>query len=112
VTQQRTATPADLSSVNAEETGLSRQLGKLFALAEAYPELQADDNFRQLSSALVEIEEHIQFARRYYNGAVRDNNTLLESFPTLIIARAFGFRLASFFEIELSSQRRAPNVAL
>ena len=95
----------------SEETGLSRSIGRLFALAESYPDLKASEGFQQLHASLVEIEEHLQFARRYYNGSVRDNNNLVESFPAMIVARLFGFRAAEFFEIELASQREAPNVA-
>ena len=94
-----------------EETGLSRSIGNLFALAENYPELKASEGFQQLHGSLVEIEEHLQFARRYYNGSVRDNNNLVEGFPSMIVARLFGFRAAEFFEIELASQREAPAVA-
>lgn len=94
-----------------EETGLSRSIGRLFALAEDYPDLKASEGFQQLHASLVEIEEHLQFSRRYYNGSVRDNNNLVESFPSMIIARLFGFRLAEFFEIELASQRAAPVIA-
>jgi len=61
---------------------------------------------------LVEIEEQLQYARRYYNGSVRDNNNLVESFPALLVARLFNFRQAGFFEIELASQRAAPVVGL
>ncbi len=95
-----------------EESGLSQSLGKLFALAEAYPELKASEGFQQLHSSLVTIEDQLQFARRYYNGSVRDNNNQVESFPALLIARSFGFKLAEFFEIELASQRQAPAVQL
>jgi LemA protein len=95
-----------------EETGLSRSIARLFALAEAYPDLKANQGFQQLHASLVEIEEHLQYARRYYNGSVRDNNNLVESFPSLLIARLFGFGQAAFFEIELASQRRAPAVDL
>ena len=99
--------------VRAEhETALSRSLGRLFVLAEDYPELKASAGFRQLHSSLVEIEDHIQFARRYYNGAVRNNNNLVESFPANILAGVFGFVLAEFFEIELASQRSVPDVNL
>ena len=94
------------------ETTLSRSLGRLFALAEDYPDLKASDGFRQLHASLVEIEDHIQFARRYYNGAVRDNNTLIESFPSNLVAGAFKFVQAEFFEIELASQRNTPDVSL
>lgn len=95
-----------------EESGLSRSIGRLFALAEDYPELKASEGFRQLHASLVEIEEQLQYARRYYNGSVRDNNNLVEGFPSLIVARLFGFRLAEFFEIELASQRLPPQLAL
>lgn len=95
-----------------QETGLSRSLGRLFALAEDYPELKASDNFQQLHEALVEVEDHLQYARRYYNGAVRDNNNMVQSFPANLIAGSFGFGAAEFFEIELASQRQAPDVDL
>jgi len=95
-----------------EESGLSRSIGRLFALAEAYPDLRASDGFRQLHASLVEIEDHLQYARRYYNGSVRDNNNLVEGFPSLLVARLFGFQPAEFFEIELASQRRPPSVAM
>ena len=95
-----------------QETALSRSLGQLFALAEDYPDLKASEGFQQLHSSLVEIENHLQFARRYYNGAVRDNNNLVESFPSNIIAGIFKFTQAGFFEIELASKRNAPDVDL
>lgn len=95
-----------------QETALSRSLGQLFALAEDYPDLKASEGFQQLHTSLVEIEEHLQYARRYYNGAVRDNNNLVESFPSNIIAGFFRFSLAEFFEVELASQRSAPDVEL
>jgi LemA protein len=95
-----------------EESGLSRSISRLFALAEAYPDLKASDGFRQLHGSLVEIEDQLQYARRYYNGSVRDNNNLVEGFPSLLVARLFGFRPAEFFEIELASQRVPPAVAL
>ena len=95
-----------------QETALSRSLGHLFALAEDYPDLKASEGYQQLHSSLVEIENHLQFARRYYNGAVRDNNNLVESFPSNIIAGTFKFKQAEFFEIELASKRNAPDVDL
>jgi len=95
-----------------EESGLSRSIGRLFALAEDYPDLKASEGFRQLHASLVEIEEQLQYARRYYNGSVRDNNNLVEGFPSLIVARLFGFRLTEFFEIELASQRLPPQLTL
>ncbi len=96
----------------SEESGLSRSIGKLFALAEDYPGLKASAGFAQLHQSLVDIEEHLQYARRYYNGSVRDNNNLVEGFPSLLIAGLFNFRNASFFEIELASQRQAPAINL
>lgn len=95
-----------------QETALSRSLGRLLALAEDYPDLKASDGFQQLHASLVEIEDHLQYARRYYNGAVRNNNNLVESFPSNIVAGVFRFAQAEFFEIELASQRTAPDVAL
>jgi LemA protein len=94
------------------ESVLSRSLGRLFALAEDYPDLKASKGFQQLHANLVEIEDHLQYARRYYNGAVRNNNNLVESFPSNIIAGIFRFTEAEFFEIELASQRKAPDVEL
>jgi len=103
---------ANITERAAQETQLSRSLGRLFALAEAYPDLKASDGFQQLHSSLVDIEDQLQYARRYYNGAVRDNNTLVESFPSNLVANQFSFKQADFFEIELSSQQSAPNVDL
>lgn len=112
VTLKRSTGPSDLPGVADQETGLSRSLGKLFLLAEAYPDLKASDTLAQLHDALVEVEEQLQYARRYYNGAVRDNNNLVESFPSNLVAGGFGFHAAEFFEIELASQRQAPEVSL
>lgn len=95
-----------------QETALSRSLGRLFALAEEYPDLKASAGFQQLHKNLVEIEDHLQYARRYYNGAVRNNNNLVESFPSNVVANIFKFMQAEFFEIELASQRTAPDVEL
>ena len=111
-TLARSGTTDSLAPLAEQETGLSRQLGRLFALAEDYPELKASEGFARLHDSLVEIEDHLQYARRYYNGAVRDMNTLVESFPANLLAGPFGFRPAEFFEIELASQRQAPRVEL
>lgn len=112
ITLRRSTGPADLPRVAGQETGLSRAIGQLFVLAEDYPELKASASFGQLHESLVEVEEQLQFARRYFNGAVRDNNTLVESFPSNLVARLFGFPSAEFFEIELASQRQVPSVTL
>jgi len=80
------------------EDELGGQIERLLALQEAYPELKASENFVQLQRDLVAIEDHLQYARRFYNGAVRQLNTRIEHFPELIVARLAGFRLAEFFE--------------
>ena len=82
------------------ETVLGGDLGRLIALGEAYPDLKASTNFVQLSAELVEIEDAIQHARRFYNGSVRQYNTHLQRFPDLLIARALGFQPAQFFAAE------------
>ena len=89
---------------------LGAALGKLFALAESYPELKANANFAQLQASLGEIEEQIQLARRYYNGAARNLNIAVESFPSNLIAGRFGFEKAEFFELESPSERAVPKV--
>lgn len=112
VVRNRHSVETEVGMRAQQETALSRSLGRLFALAEDYPDLKASEGFQQLHTSLVEIEEHLQYARRYYNGAVRDNNNLVESFPSNIIAGTFKFSPAEFFEIELASQRSAPDVNL
>ncbi|NNJ65001.1 MAG: LemA family protein [Xanthomonadales bacterium] len=112
VTRLRGEPDMDRERRGGEESGLSRSIGRLFALAEDYPDLKAAEGFRQLHESLVEIEEHLQFARRYYNGSVRDNNNLVEAFPSMLVATFFRFRSAAFFEIELATQRAAPAVDL
>ena len=89
---------------------MSAALGKLFAVAEAYPELKADANFRDLQDKLSGIEDEIQMSRRYYNGAVRNLNTMIESFPTNYIATQFKFTKAEFFEIGDAAAREVPKV--
>jgi LemA protein len=89
---------------------LGAALGKLFALAESYPDLKANANFAQLQATLGEIEEQVQLARRYYNGAVRNLNIAVESFPSNLIAGRFGFEKAEFFELESPSERAVPKV--
>ena len=90
---------------------LGAALGKLFALAENYPDLKANANFAQLQASLGEIEEQIQLARRYYNGAVRNLNIAVESFPSNLIAGRFGFAKAEFFELENAVERAVPTVS-
>jgi LemA protein len=88
-------------------TGVLRQL---FAVAEAYPELKADENFQQLQDQLSELEDEIQKSRRYYNGGVRQLNTKIELFPSNIVASQFRFQRAEYFEIEDPHSRELPKV--
>jgi LemA protein len=89
---------------------LSGALGNLLAVAENYPDLKASQNFIELQGSLSEVEEQIQFARRYYNGAVRDLNIAVESFPSNLVANAFGFKQAEFFELADPGDRAVPQV--
>lgn len=83
-------------------------LKSLFAVAEAYPELKANANFMQLQSQLKELEDNIEYARRYYNAVVRDLNVLIESFPSSIIATQFRFKREEFFGLESPEVERKP----
>jgi LemA protein len=99
-----------LPEKGAAEGALTRGIRSLFAVAEAYPDLKASDNFLGLQKSLAEVEDRIQLARRYYNGTVREYNIRVESFPGMIVARLWGFGRAEYFEIELATQRDAPPV--
>ncbi|MGC9048855.1 MAG: LemA family protein [Patescibacteria group bacterium] len=92
------------------ENFLSNTLKTLFAVAESYPDLKASVNFLELQRELVDTEDKIQAARRFYNGNVRDLNTMIESFPANLIASALGFQKMEFFEIEGAGEREAPKV--
>lgn len=87
------------------ETGLTQSVGQLMILAENYPDLKANTNFQQLQSQLETIESEIEMSRRYYNGTVRENNILIESFPSNLLAAAFNFQQGSFFEIQRPEER-------
>jgi LemA protein len=82
------------------ESDISHSLGSIFALQEAYPDLKTNQSFLQLQNDISAVEADIQFARRYYNGAVRNLNTRIESFPDLLLARLFAFTPAEYFEFE------------
>ena len=94
------------------ENQLVRALNQLFAVAEKYPELKAADNFRSLQQELINTEDRLQAARRFYNGNVREINNLVQSVPSNIIANAFGFKEEEFFEVESPDVRQAPAVKL
>ena len=93
------------------ENQLTQALRQLFAVAEAYPELKANQNFQQLQSSLGEIEEAVQNARRYYNAVVRDLNTAIESFPSNFVATTFQFKKRPFFELDRPEERQVPRVS-
>jgi LemA protein len=103
-----TGSPA---SQAVDENNLILSLRNLFGVVENYPDLKASEQFLKLQSELVNTEDRIQAARRFYNGNVRDFNTMIQSFPSNIIAGLFRFTPQEFFEIEDMSQRLAPKVA-
>ncbi len=93
------------------EGQISRLLGNIFAVAENYPDLKADDGFLNLQRQLGDIEAQIQQARRYYNGTTRNLNIVIESFPSNVVANLFKFVQAEFFEIDDPADRAVPEVA-
>lgn len=94
------------------ERGLTSAVSQVFALAEAYPDLKANQNFLDLQKNLVSVEDHVQSARRYYNAVVRDLNVLVETFPALLVAAPAGFRPRDYFQLDDEGQRAAPQVKL
>lgn len=94
----------------AAESALTQSLGRLFALAENYPDLKASQNFIDLQGQLGKLEDEIQMARRYYNGTVRNLNVGIETFPNSIVAGFFNFEKGEFFEIEDDNDRAVPKV--
>jgi len=104
---QTARTPADLSE---KENQFGRELHRAVALAEAYPDLKASQAFRQLQQELIDTEDRIAAARRFYNGNVREFNVYLESFPSSLFSG--GRRSKQFFEIEDPSERLVPNVGM
>jgi len=98
---------AATAAADAQMTGL---IGRLFAVAEAYPELKANTNFLQLQDQLANIEGELQGARRYYNATVRDLNTNIQSFPPVLIARPMGFTEEPFYQDDDQSIRTAPKI--
>jgi LemA protein len=100
-----TESPARLGQV---ESLLEAALSRIFALRENYPELKANENFLGLQRDLVDVEEHLQYARRFYNGAVRDHNTAIQRVPDVVVARAFRFEEAEFFQAGSEARGAAP----
>jgi LemA protein len=106
---------AAMTAAGPEERGhaegaLTMALRGLLAVAEAYPQLQASEQFKSLQNSLSELEDALQNSRRYYNAVVRDLNTKIQSFPTNIIAGMFNFQQRQFFEITEPTERNVPAV--
>ncbi|MCL2714478.1 MAG: LemA family protein [Alphaproteobacteria bacterium] len=113
VTRARSATldASDIDAHTAAANCMQIALPRLLAVAEAYPALNADRNFRQLADELASVEDELQLARRYYNGTTRNFNILIESFPSNLIARFFGFRKYAYFNIGDEAARNVPEVS-
>lgn len=103
--------PQAMQQLSQAEQGLSGALGRLFAVAEAYPDLKANTNMQQLSEELTSTENKVAFARQSYNDSVMEYNTLRESFPANLIAGNFGFKAANLLEIEDVKKREAPQIS-
>lgn len=101
-------TPEQMTQFTSAQSGLSGALGKLFAVAEAYPDLKANENFLELQRELTDTENKIQAARRFYNTNVRDLNIAVQSFPANMIAGMFGFANREFFELDEGSEEKEP----
>jgi len=114
VTRARAAAVAPTNSVAEQamnENMLTQALGRLFAVAEAYPELKANEGFLQLQAELTNTEDRIAAGRRFYNANVREFNTKIETVPTNVIANIFNFKQAEYFETEDPAVRQAPTVS-
>ncbi|MEJ2196214.1 MAG: LemA family protein [Ignavibacteriaceae bacterium] len=94
------------------ENDISGMLKSLFAVVENYPDLKANVNFLDLQNQLIEVEDQLQYSRRYYNGTVRSYNIRVESFPSNIVAGIFNFKTEEFFEITLATERNSPTVKI
>jgi LemA protein len=105
---ERAQTPAESAQA---EGFLGQALGRLFAVAEAYPELQADENFRQLQSELAETENRIAISRQVYNDTVLTFNNAIQTIPGVFVAGPFGFTKREFFDVEDDAQREPPQVS-
>ena len=114
VTNARAAAQAGASGTPEQraqlEGQLSGALGRLFAVAEAYPDLKANSTFLEFQAALQKVEDELQLARRYYNGTARNLNVAVQSFPSSIVASLFHFTTAQYFEIENAADRAVPQV--
>ncbi len=102
--------PGGMKEQMAAENALSQTLKSLFAVAENYPQLKANENFAKLQDELSDTENKMMAARRFYNATVRDLNTKIETFPTNLMARSFGFTTWEFFEVEDATEKQAVSV--
>lgn len=94
------------------ESSFAHRIGKLFAVVERYPQLKASESFLGLHHSLVDVEDQIQNARRYYNAVVRDLNTRIQSFPDMLVAGLFRFRQREFFELDSAAEGTVPRFEL
>lgn len=93
-----------------QESKLSQEMRKVLILVESYPDLKANEQFLKLQHALVDVEENLQKARRYYNGTVRNLNIAIDQFPSNLVAKMGGFEQASFFELETITEKQPPQI--
>ena len=111
--QKAAVNPADATAMQGlmrAESQMAGVLGRLMAVAEAYPDLKANQNMMQLTEELTSTENKIAFARQAYNDAVMMYNTTRETFPSVLVANNFGFSAATLFELETPAERQAPKV--
>lgn len=108
----RSEQTGDVAQKGELESRLNGELRRLIAVAERYPDLKASGNFLELQREISSIEDHIQYARRYYNGAVRNLNTRIDSFPDLLVARLFRYRHAEYFQLDDAAQGQPGELGL
>jgi len=101
----------DVAQRAQTEAAITAAIGRIMAVAEAYPQLRASENFQSLQKDLADVEDQIQLARRYYNGTVRDYNVMIQQFPSNLVANWGGFTPAPFFQIEDAADRAVPKVS-
>lgn len=104
---ERVRAPGEASGV---ERDLGRGIVQVLAVAEAYPDLKANAQYLRLLRELSDVEDQLQYARRFYNGAVRDYNVRIDSFPDMLLAQAFNFRPAEFFELDSAAEALPPDI--
>lgn len=101
---------SNIQDMTKAQSELSGAVSRLLAVAESYPELRSNENFRQLQNELAAVENDIEKSRRYYNATVRENNIAIESFPSNLVAGLGGFAKGEFFELDSTSERTNPTI--